>query len=207
MLDSGLWVAVAHVPSWPSAILRLDARGQAVVQYQQPGTVRLLRAVGAVGAPRVLAAGVNNEFGAASLAMLDPATPATAPQSGSGPYACVACPPGLPVRYVLLLPSPLNRRSVLPYNGVIDVDVRDDILVTTQEAISVNVGWRLHHDLAVVDAAPSDSYWRWRPEGQTAAPWASPASHPADASFKVWRDGRWQDGRAPFALTGAAPPQ
>lgn len=201
---SGLWVAIAHVPSWPSAIVRLDARGQSTVQFQQPGTVRLLRTVGAEGSRRVLAAGVNNEFGAASLAVLDPAKPATPPQSGPGPYACVACPPGVPDVYLLLLPSPLNRRSVLPYNGVIDLDVRDDVLVTTQEAVSVNVGWRLRHDMSVIDAAPSDSYWRWRPDGQAESPWAAPGSHQPDAPFRVWRDGRWQQVRVPFVLTGAA---
>lgn len=192
----GLWVAFAHVPWWPSGILRIDGDGLATLQYVQPGTVRLLRRVDVATGMRVWAAGVNNEHASASVALLDPTRPVSAPPSGGGPYACLRCPPGLPEGYTLLLPSAVNRASHLPYNGVIDVkEIAPGALleVATQEVPRVNVTWRLTPSLDVRRVEPTDSYWKWRPDGAVDTPWPAKRGHPTAALVRTWRAGVWTE--------------
>ncbi|MBI4471977.1 MAG: hypothetical protein HY646_04870 [Acidobacteria bacterium] len=82
----------------------------------------------------VLAAGINNEYATASLAVLDPeASFAVSPQSSGSGFQCDCS--GSPPPYYFLFPrTELNRLSVLPYNrGGISSAVGPRLMISTVE--------------------------------------------------------------------------
>ncbi|HWI18005.1 MAG TPA: hypothetical protein VNT81_09675 [Vicinamibacterales bacterium] len=199
--DRGLWVALESKQWWPSVVVRIDGRGAASVRYAQPGLIRSLEVQSREGAPYLLAAGVNNAYGSASMALLDPkAEPSTAPHGSDTRYACLDCPQGKPLKYMVFPPSPLNVAEGLPYNQVISL--RTDgagIDVGVLEALGDNVSalmlYHLAHDLQVVSVTPSDAYWTWR--SGSAATWKGRTGHPATSAVRSWSQGAWETAAVP----------
>ncbi|MFA5910718.1 MAG: hypothetical protein WC815_18205 [Vicinamibacterales bacterium] len=197
--EKTLWLAFEHSPWWPSAVVSLDPSGKETLRYVQPGSIKILRSMQFEGRPHVLAAGVNNEFASASLALLDPAAPpAAAPQDGDGEFACIECPAGLPVRYVLLPASPLNRLDGLPYNRVDDLSVGADIQVETYESLGgAAMVYQLSRNFDVKSVTPSDTYWTKRP--RSGAPWPPQDGEPLEMYVRSWQENRWSVARVPYS--------
>lgn len=77
--DGQLWLSLANSPWWPAAVVSLDRTGHATLRYTQPGVVHVLRTFVRDGRTFMLASGVNNEYAAASVALIDPARPREVP--------------------------------------------------------------------------------------------------------------------------------
>jgi hypothetical protein len=79
----------------------------------------------------ILAGGINNEYRAASLAVLDSRQlTAVSPQTPGNRFQCTNCPSGRPRRFLLLPRSELNIGSGMPYNWVTSLYRRGDTIVT-----------------------------------------------------------------------------
>ncbi len=174
-------------------MLSLDAQGHATLRYVQPGIVHGLRAMVEDGRPYVLASGLNNEYASASLALLDPRLPpATAPHDTDGPFTCLECPAGKPLKYLLLPPSPLNKADGAPYNRLDGVTIGRDIVATTYEAEGgAAVVYTISRDLRVLSAVPSDSYWTWQPAASREVDWRGRAGHPSSIEHRLWTSDGW----------------
>ncbi len=194
--DGRLWVALANSPWWPGAIVSLDPKGAATLRYTQPGVIYALRSLPEAGRTRVLAAGVSNEHGAASLAVIDPrGPPASAPPGEGGAHACADCPTGSVERYLLFEPSPANRASGLSYNRADGLEVRETIEVSAFESERTAIIYQLSRDFVVLSATPSDTYWS--PELRETHARAF-KDDPLAARIRTWTSAGWTESSAPY---------
>jgi DNA-binding winged helix-turn-helix (wHTH) protein len=137
--SSSIWVAVAHDVWWPSFIERLSAAGVPRRVFTSSGDIMALRPVQTKAGPYMLAAGINNEYSQASLAILsENGPPTTSPQTEGSEFQCVrGCPAAKPDRYILLPRSELNAASDEPYNIAVRIHARPGgITVQTQELVT-----------------------------------------------------------------------
>lgn len=155
------YVAMIHEPWWPSFVATIDDAGGSHLRYVQAGHIYTLTVADVSGRPFVLAAGVNNEYAAASLAVLDPlAEAASSPQTPGSPYQCEGCPSGKPVRLVLFPRTEINRASDNPYNRAHEVLVTaDGIDVSVFEDGHSRAIYTLSRDFTVQSVTMSDRYW------------------------------------------------
>jgi hypothetical protein len=159
-----VWVAVVHNVWWPSAVVRIDASGEAEIRFVQAGHVYTLAAWESASGRHLVAAGINNEYASASLALIDPAGPAvSSPQTAGSEYECVECPRESPARYALLPRSEVNRLAKLTYNRAVGAAVLEERLsVGTDEAWEVpgaGFAYLFGPGLKLESAKPSDGYW------------------------------------------------
>jgi len=112
-----VWVAVVHAVWWPSFVVRLSGTGTAKPVFANPGNIRSLRRIEIRSATYILAAGVNNGYRRAFIAMLaENASPAKSPEAIEPAYQCVlGCPSGRPYRYILLPQSEVGA-AMYPYS-------------------------------------------------------------------------------------------
>jgi DNA-binding winged helix-turn-helix (wHTH) protein len=137
--SSSIWVAVAHDVWWPSFIERLSAAGVPSRVFTSSGDIMALRPVQTKAGPYMLAAGINNEYSQASLAVLsENGPPTTSPQTEGSEFQCArGCPAAKPDRYILLPRSELNTASDEPYNIAVHIFARPGgITVKTQELVT-----------------------------------------------------------------------
>ena len=114
---SSVWVAVVHAVWWPSFIVRLSTTGIDKLVFANPGNVRSLRRIETKSGSYILAAGVNNGYRRAFVAMLAEGPPAAkSPEAADPAYRCVrGCPSHRPYRYILLPQSEVGA-ATLPYS-------------------------------------------------------------------------------------------
>lgn len=119
-----VWVSFVHSVWWPSLLVRIDPAGTATVALVNSGAIYALSVLPTERGSRVLAAGVNNEWKAAMLTVINDAGPArVSPQSFGGPFACATCQGSAPSPYILLLPTEycLNDSAMPQYNWVNEI--------------------------------------------------------------------------------------
>jgi hypothetical protein len=109
-------VAENHHTWWPAVVSTYDRDGILVGQFVNTGWVTSL--VTTSDGRYLLAAGVNNSLGGASLAVLDAMAPSgTSPQDGGKLPRCTNCPSGSPQRYFIApwtdLAVPSDSRQVV----------------------------------------------------------------------------------------------
>jgi DNA-binding winged helix-turn-helix (wHTH) protein len=134
---SSIWVAVVHDVWWPSFIVRLSSTGVASRMFTSSGDIMKLGRVQTKSGSYILAAGVNNEYRRASIAMfLEDGPPSSSPQTEGSAYQCLrGCPNTKPPHYILLPRSELNIGSDAPYNLAIQIHRRPGgITVETHES-------------------------------------------------------------------------
>jgi DNA-binding winged helix-turn-helix (wHTH) protein len=133
-----VYLAVHHTPSWPSFVVRLSPAGTAKLVFVSSGNVRALRRFQMGSGSYILAAGINNEYRQASLAVLaENGPPSTSPQSEPTFQCARGCPVATPYRYILIPPSELSRASEMPYNYALHiVALPSGVSVLTDE-----LGW------------------------------------------------------------------
>jgi len=142
--SSTIWVAVVHDVWWPSFIDRLSPAGVRSRVFTSSGDIMALRRVQTKSGPYILAAGINNEYSKASLAILsENGPPTTSPQTEGSVFQCIrGCPSAKPYRYILLPRSELNIASDSPYNIAVQIHVRSGgVTVTTDEKGGVPSGF------------------------------------------------------------------
>jgi hypothetical protein len=191
--DKSIWVSFVHAPWWASGVVRIDGRGAAALRFTQPGLVRTVKTLRTPEGVTVLAGGVNNQFGSATVAVLDvQGPPANAPQKATDSYTCLNCPAGAPRGYLLLLPSTLSVAEGRPYNEVFNIMVSSaGVEVTTYEAQLARVSFQLGLDLSATSATPSDGYWTWKPRFDPA--WRGRVGHPTSVPVRRWASGSWSE--------------
>jgi DNA-binding winged helix-turn-helix (wHTH) protein len=134
--SSTIWVAVVHDVWWPSFVDRLSPAGVRSRVFTSSGDIMALQRVRTKAGSYILAAGVNNEYRQASLAILsENGPPTTSPQTEGSAYQCTrGCPAAKPYRYILLPRSELNAASDAPYNIATQILTRPGgITVKTDE--------------------------------------------------------------------------
>ncbi|HXE76604.1 MAG TPA: hypothetical protein VNN18_13345 [Candidatus Xenobia bacterium] len=126
-----LWVAVAHIPWWPSFVVRMDAQGRASRRFVNSGTIQRLNYLRTGSRLYLLAGGVNNEYDSSGmLAVLDAEAEAvTSPQTPGSAFHCDGCPGRLPVRYFFFPRSELHQLLTHWPNTVNYITVSPDNVV------------------------------------------------------------------------------
>jgi hypothetical protein len=111
-----VWVAMDHTVWWPSFIECLSATGAGKLIFANPGSIRSLRRLETKSRSYILAAGVNNGYRRAFVAMLAEDAPSVSPDAAEHTYRCVrGCPSGRPYRYILL-PQSEAGAATSPYS-------------------------------------------------------------------------------------------
>jgi DNA-binding winged helix-turn-helix (wHTH) protein len=114
-----VWAAFSDAMFAPAFVVSVDAVGHAQIRYVSSGNVNDITNVVNEQGTFILAGGINNEYRAASLAVIDShQPPAASPQTPGNRFQCLNCPSGGPLRYVLLPRSEVNVGSSMPYNWV-----------------------------------------------------------------------------------------
>jgi hypothetical protein len=142
--SSSIWVAVEHDVWWSSFIDRLSPAGAPSRVFTSSGDIRALRRVQTKSGPFILAAGINNEYRQASLAILsESGPPTTSPQTEGSAFQCIrGCPAASPYRYILFPRSELSTASDSPYNIAAHISARPGgVTVQTDEQGGVPGGF------------------------------------------------------------------
>jgi hypothetical protein len=157
-----VWLSFAHHMWWPSFLVKLEPTGQSSMKFIDSGAMYDLTYVRNDKGSYVLAGGVNNEYSAGMLAVIDESQPpATSPQSPGSAYMCNDCPRGNAHLYFLFPRSELNLLEGLPYNPVRYVRASEtQIEIWSDE---VNPGgspllFRMTTDFDLTSVAMSDGY-------------------------------------------------
>jgi len=201
-----IWVAFTHHTWWPSFVVRIDETGEADLRFVSAGWVTELELFRNGSESYIVAAGLNNEYDAGALAIIDPTRQAArSPQTPGSLYACLDCPAARPHRYFVFPRSELNAVTGSPANIVRAIRALPDKLeVRTEEVNETSVQsfgvYELRGDFSLAAASMTDLYWdlhrRLEKEGKL--------SHGADVCrrhqpmkdlVRVWRgDGAEQAG-------------
>jgi hypothetical protein len=145
-----IYLVVTHPVWWPSFVVRISPSGASKVVFASSGNIRALGEFHMASGNYILAAGVNNEYAQASLAILrQGGPPATSPQSDAVSYLCTrGCPPERPYRYyryILFPRSELSTASGTPYNFVAIHGRANGVTVGTDEQA---VGMMAYYDFS-----------------------------------------------------------
>lgn len=110
-----IWFVAQHLTEFPVVLLKLNARGQVLGRFHHPGHATALEFMRAGGRNIILLGGTNNEFKAASLALVDYDRPDGHAPASNPEYDCLNCPESPPLGYVVFPRTPLavelNRRA------------------------------------------------------------------------------------------------
>lgn len=216
-----IWVAAAHRDLWPSFVARITADGQSSIRFISSGVVYHLASFREKSGSYVLAGGVDNDYNAAFLAVLgEDQHAAVGPHDASSRYACVNCPTGHPLRYLLLPRTEMNVfYAGAPYNMVDQLEVLgNEISVRTLEgsvgeqgrqgiaqgmyifsrdlqakSVDVSSGYVQLHARAEREGDVNHSFWRC-PERQSPKP------------IREWTPEGWREVPVPWhSVVGGAP--
>lgn len=206
------WV-VHHNTWWPGLALVIDAQGRLVDEFVNAGWITWIRA--SVDGRYLFAAGINQEFNASMLAVLDAGHP-----SGSSPvdrgegFACTTCPQGRPVKYFVMARPELHAFGGQPVE-VARVAAYDDggfalrVPAAAETLLSAEVIYEFTKDLRLTYATASDQYWDWHRRLEARGSLAHPASACAErAGFSVreWTpETGWKELRVPARRSDADP--
>ncbi|MGO4880206.1 MAG: winged helix-turn-helix domain-containing protein [Bryobacteraceae bacterium] len=131
-----VYLAVSDNTWWPSFLVKVSPTGAHQIVFVSSGNVRAMHRIQTKSGTYILAAGINNEYHQAFLAILRQEGPAAMSlQSDGSQYQCTqGCPAGRPYRFILFPRSELSLASDVPYNIAIRIDDRPDgITVSTDE--------------------------------------------------------------------------
>lgn len=163
---------VHHHTWWPSLFVVFDGTGRPLDRFVHQGWLSSIRAT--ADGRHILVAGAANAHNAYALAVLDARHPSGSPPPPEDPqFACGDCPPGRPLRYLLLgrselaalLATPLHHPgkpaeiSILP-SGAVEVRVQQ----TLGDAEPAEAIFEFDADLRLRRSRVNDTYWTWHRE-------------------------------------------
>jgi len=151
--DSGsrsIYLSVIHPIWWPSFVVRISPSGKPEVVFANSGHIRVIRTITMASGNYLLAAGTNNEYTQAFLAILrQDGPPATSPQGDALEFLCTrGCPPGRPYRYILFPRTELSTASDVPYNFAVGIRARTDGLTVETDELWVGTAPRAFYDFS-----------------------------------------------------------
>lgn len=154
--------AVHHHTWWPSALAVYDGRGARLGTYVQSGWIRLARAT--ADGRHLITGGFSNSRSGAAFAVLDARRPdGASPEDPGSPYECLTCPPGRPLRYLVIDWSdvatglPPDERDVAVANMGASVGI--ELRAVQRRGVELIV--ELSPTFDVVRRAVSDTFWEW----------------------------------------------
>ncbi len=159
-----VWASLIHAEWWPSFVVRVDELGTTRLQFVNAGHLYDLATVPVEGrGTYVLAGGINNEYAAAAVAVVDAeGPPAVSPQTPGSAYACDDCPTGMPHRYIVFPRSAVGRLDdSIPYNRVWELRPQAngvEVQTTEYAARTATLTWVLTPDFEVETVRVPDSY-------------------------------------------------
>ena len=158
-----VWVALSHWVWRPGAVVSIDPRGQDAVHFVQGGNIYSLSSSPSATDFHLLAGGINNEYAAASVAVLRAdAPPSRSPQTNGTRFECVNGPAGSPEKYFLLPPTEVNAATGRPYNIVSSIFGGErGFQVRTEEGSgdsSAQAFYGLSESLEVTDVSFDDNF-------------------------------------------------
>ncbi len=128
-----IWLGLAHWRWRPGVLLLLNPKGEAQVKFVNAGHLYAINSMSVGSGRYVLAGGINNEYAAASLAILrEEAPPSCSPQTPGTRFQCTDIPTANPERYFLFPPTEVSVADGMPYNQV-------RAIVATEGAYSISV--------------------------------------------------------------------
>jgi hypothetical protein len=162
--ERSLFVAVNHRMWWPSMVVKISPTGRAERFFTQSGGIYGLAWWTRGDRPYLLAGGINNEYGAATLAQIDPTGGSvSSPQTKHAGYHCANCPSTGPARYFVFPPTDVTVASGAPYGRVYAVSAEASSLkVYIQEDLRDVDALRiftLSPSLEFQDTTPVDYFW------------------------------------------------
>jgi hypothetical protein len=206
-----IWISFIHQTWWPSFVVTLNGIGVPTLRFVNSGHIEALGRLKTSRGDLVLAGGTNNEYGAASLAILaEQSAPSTSPHDNGLWQVCDRCPREGPSSYFLFPRSELNIaaaternfvHSFTPYDdGSVDVTVRE------QGTPPLRAVYHFSSDLRPESIAMSDAYW-----DAHAQLWKSGAiNHSAEqcplrrdgVTIRVWdAESGWRDVAVPYGIS------
>ena len=206
-----VWMAFIHQTWWPSFVLTVNRSGQPTLRFVNSGHIEALGRVKTRQGTFVLAGGTNNEYGAASLAVLaEDGAASTSPHDNGLWRSCDGCPPGSPARYLLFPRSDVNLalgsernyvHSFTQYeDGSLDVSVRERYNPFLRSV------FRFSPDMQPESVAMSDAYW----DEHARLTNAGTITHSVEecpvrrngVTVRIWDAGNgWRDVAVPYAFT------
>jgi len=206
-----VWASFADPQFAPTFVASIDASGRPAVRYVSSGNVNALLGVTKGPDTFIVAGGVNNEYRAAAVAVLNARQAAAAsPQSRGNRFECLDCPSGRPMLYMLLPRSEVNLASGLPYNWVQMMERRDPgILVSTLEkrgsATTSDVGQYLQFSIdflpqsITMSAGYREAHEYLEKHGAIDHSWAECKEQTYPATVRVWDPARgWRETQVPW---------
>jgi hypothetical protein len=160
-----VYLTVLHHYWWPSAVVRLEPDGTADTVMVHSGHLYNLMRFEHEGRAYLAAGGINNEFAAASFAILaEGDVPVRSPQVTGSEFECRECPESPPLRYFVFPRAEVGRVSDSPYSRTAGGQVTGDLLrVYTREdlySFAADTVFRMTPGGDVLDAHTTDGYWQ-----------------------------------------------
>ncbi len=162
-----IWISFMHNTWWPSFVMRIDARGGATMAFLNSGALGSLAYVRNTSGGYVIAAGTNNGYGSATVAIFGENDPTTASaQAGGTPYVYDQWTGGPYMQFVFPR-SELFDMSGESFHIAMAVQLTGErIQIQTNEGKDPNgfapflLGfYELSPDFKLLSASFSDTYW------------------------------------------------
>lgn len=209
-----VYVAFAHCVWWPSFVVRVGTDGKATTTYVQSGAIHSLRRWrDADGRKLLLAGGINNEFAAASLAVLaEDGPPSASPQTAGSGYVCDDCPADRPLHYFVFPRPELAVLAGGPYNAIFGIAFAGNNVIALASEVwthgpLADVAWSGYefsdHGSVPVRAWALDGYWAHHRalevEGRLKHTSAACPERGRARRLVAWRpDGGWSESSVPW---------
>jgi hypothetical protein len=151
-------------PIWSkSFVARIDAQGQASVQFVNSGMLASLNRISTPQGNYLWMGGFNDEYDSGSLAIMrDTQLFASSPQTPGTRYACIGCPPGSPLAY-FVFPHYEIGRLLHPVDYIQQIFPEGNIVQIVQAEVS-NVDTVIYAfsntiSPAVMSVSYSETFW------------------------------------------------
>ena len=196
-----VWAVYGHHTWWPTNVVELHANGTGSVVYSQAGAIYSL-SHWILGARNYLVAGgVSNPFGRASVAVIDlDGGPAASPHDQVPPeYRCDSCASGQLKVFALLPRTEINENGDVAYNQVSTVRLMGSecVIETLENGINGMPGGIVYHlrsDFSFRAPTPNDAYWtlhrRFEREGRISHDAATCPSRRQSVAIRAWTPAR-----------------
>jgi hypothetical protein len=157
-----VWIAYAHQTWPPSFVLEVDPRGGSALRYVQPGWIHALAYWRTPTGALLAAGGIVNEYGRASVALLDvEGAPGRSVSDAEAPLTCDGCPHADPVAFFLVPPSEMPPLHNRPYNRVRHlVQTGAHLNVSTDEGFAAGSVVTITPDFEIAGFERSDRFWQ-----------------------------------------------
>jgi hypothetical protein len=198
-----IWWAGCHQSSFPSFVHKLTARGDLRGEFWTNGHIWTVREASIAARRVVLVGATDNEFKAASLAVLDYQNPSGSAPAENPHYRCASCPRGVPAAFVVFPSTEITRAMVSRgYVVAVWVNAGDRVVVVVaegsiilpgeQQSMDADAHYTLDARFRVVGAETGDEYKRSHLRLELAGRLNHLFGPHCDAQLfpvRIWRDG------------------